>query len=91
MKKLAAKAHHPLQPLYMDGGVVRFKPNGIVRFLLDAGPFNMNTLAVADFSQEDREQFLQLIGYSLSGFAEISYVSNKTYKAAAAQRVHRRK
>jgi len=31
-----------------------------------------------DFSQEDREQFAQLIGYSLSGFGELSYVSDET-------------
>lgn len=76
---------HPIQPLSIDPvGVVRFKKNAIVAFLLEAGPFNMNTLAEMDFSREDREQFAQLIGYSLSGFGELPYVSNETYEAAEA-------
>lgn len=74
---------HPLQPLgKAPDGVVRFKANQIVRFLLDAGPFDMNQLAFMDFSAADREQFAQLIGYSLSGFGELSYVSDQTYTAA---------
>ncbi|GMV06748.1 MAG: hypothetical protein AMXMBFR53_30230 [Gemmatimonadota bacterium] len=35
------------------------------------------------FSVEDSEQFAQLIGYSLSGFGELSYVTDETYNAAA--------
>lgn len=76
---------HPVQPLETDSsGVLRFKKNAIVRFLLDAGPFDMNQLALMPFSQEDREQFAQLIGYSLSGFGELSYVSDETYERAVA-------
>ena len=78
-----AKQKHPIQPLRKEqDGIVRFKPNAIVRFLLDAGPFDMNKLALMSFSNEDREQFAQLIGYSLSGFSELRYVSDKTYAAA---------
>jgi hypothetical protein len=80
-----SQVEHPIQPLYRDDrGVVRFKPNAIVRFLLDAGPYDLNKLAVMDFSQEDQEQFAQLIGYSLSGFSELDYVRDKTYDAASA-------
>ena len=90
MKK-RGKAHHPIQPLITDkNGTTRFKGNAIVGFLLDAGPFDMNQLAVMHFSDEDREQFVQLIGYSLSGFGELSCVSDKTYDAAQAQPVYRR-
>lgn len=78
---------HPLQPLVNKSGVIRFKTNYIVRYLLDAGPFDMNKLALLPFSDEDREQFAQLIGYSLSGFSELSYVSDETYERAAAQEV----
>lgn len=75
---------HPIQPLYLDeNGTIRFKHNRIVSFLLDAGPFDMNQLALMEFSREDREQFAQLIGYSLGGFGELSYVRNKTYNRAA--------
>lgn len=83
------KSRHPLQPLVRDAhGVVRFKKNAIVSYLLEAGPFDMNSLAIMDFSNEDREQFAQLIGYSLSGFSELSYVSNRTFNAAEDQPVH---
>lgn len=84
MKKLP----HPIQPLYKDKqGVLRFKANEIVKFLLDDGPNDMNRLAlIKQFSKEDREQFAQLIGYSLSGFGELSYVSDETYEKAAKQK-----
>jgi hypothetical protein len=89
MAKKRGKAHHPIQPLITSpDGVTRFKGNAIVRFLLDAGPFNLNQLAIMQYSDEDREQFAQLIGYSLSGFGELSYVSDKTYNTAAAQPVY---
>jgi hypothetical protein len=77
---------HPVQPIVEDAdGVQRFKANAIVRYLLEAGPFDMNQLAVIPFSAEDREQFAQLIGYSLCGFGELSYVSDETYERAANQ------
>ena len=74
---------HPIQPLEKDKhDTVRFKPNAIVSYLLDNGGVDMNDLAVIDFTQEDREQFAQLIGYSLSGYGDLGYVSNATYDAA---------
>jgi hypothetical protein len=76
---------HPVQPLQVDpDGVLRFKPNAIVRFLLDAGPFDMNKLALMPWSDEDRCQFAQLIGYSLSGYSDLSYVSDAEYARAEA-------
>ena len=76
---------HPLQPLYEDAdGDLRFKENKIVSFLLNAGPFDMKQLTLMPFSQEDWEQFTQLIGYSLSGFGELSCVSSETYERAEA-------
>lgn len=83
MKMSKKKAKHPIQPLYKDPyGVMRFKENKIVSFLLDVGPNDLNSLAFMNFSNEDREQFAMLIGYSLSGFGELSYVSDKTYERA---------
>lgn len=74
---------HPIQPTEKDpDGTVRFKQNAIVRLLLDVGPWDMNDLAKMPFSVEDREQFAQLIGYSVSGFGELSYVSDETFMAA---------
>lgn len=68
----------PLQPI-KDG---RFERNEIVRYLLDNGGIDMNKLACLEFSVEDREQFAQLIGYSLDGFSTLSYVRDETYYAA---------
>ncbi len=84
------RAKHPVQPLIRGRDkVVRFKPNKIVEFLLDAGHFSMNQLAMMEFSVEDREQFAQLIGYSLCGFGELSYVRDKTLDRVSRQRVQR--
>ena len=78
---------HPIQPLEKDQqGTLRFKENAIVRYLLDAGPFDLNHLAMKQFSNEDQEQFAQLIGYSLSGFGDLSYVTSATYDTA--ERMH---
>jgi hypothetical protein len=46
------------------------------------GKINLNTIAGEEFPDEDREQFAQLIGYSLSGFGGLSYVSDVTYYRA---------
>lgn len=74
---------HPIQPVEIDkDGTPRFKRNAIVRFLLDSGYYDMNDIAVMDFSDEDRQQFAQLIGYSLRGFSELPYVLDETYEAA---------
>ena len=75
---------HPVQPLVNDpSGVVRFKANAIARYLLDNGGYDMNDLATLPVSDEDRAQFAQLIGYSLSGFGDLSYVSDEMYQRAA--------
>jgi hypothetical protein len=42
----------------------------------------MNDLALMPFSNEDREQFAQLIGYSVSGFGELPYASAMAVMAA---------
>ena len=75
---------HPIQPLEMVGEVLRFKHNMIVRHLLDHGGINLNQLARLGFSQEDHEQFSQLIGYSHSGSGDLGYMSDETYSAALA-------
>lgn len=77
---------HPVQSLEKDKhGTTRFKANAIVRLLLDDGKYDMNRLALLPFSDEDREQFAQLIGYSLCGFSDLSYVSDETYEKVVEQ------
>lgn len=63
------------QPIIADAaGVKRFKANAIVDYLHQHGGIDMNKLAVLDFSDDDRCQFAQLIGYSVSGYEDLSYV-----------------
>lgn len=70
----------PYQPVVIDHeGTVRFFRNRIVEMLLDEGPFDMNEIArLAEvegrFTDEERAQFAQLIGYSIDGYRELSYV-----------------
>lgn len=79
----AATKQQPMQPLYRDDhGTIRFQPNKLVRYLLDNGGIDMNDLAIVDFPQDDREQFAQLIGYSLSGYSELSYVREESVERA---------
>jgi len=69
----------PLQPI-KNG---RFVPNRIVEMLLEVAPTDLNKIACMDFTDQERMQFAQLIGYSLSGFSELSYVDDETFEAAA--------
>ena len=59
----------------------------IVQDLLESsrehGGLDLNGMALREYSVEDEEQFAQLIGYSVSGFGELSYVNDKTYNKAA--------
>ncbi|MGE4195942.1 MAG: hypothetical protein AB7G11_02305 [Phycisphaerales bacterium] len=75
--------NHPIQPIERDDrGALHFKENAIVRYLFDHGDISLGDLAVMPYSNEDRVQFVQLIGYSLGGFSELSYVSDDLYKTA---------
>jgi hypothetical protein len=75
----------PMQPLILDDvGIICFKPNLVVRYLLDAGGVDLNTLAAIRYlyPQADWEQFYQLIGYSVSGYGDLSSISQKSKDAA---------
>ena len=84
---------HPMQPIGFDGGgnegqpygIVRFKENKIVRFLLDAGPFDLNQISCMEFNREDYTQLMQLIGYSTSGYGELSTSPKKMVRKADAK------
>lgn len=73
---------HPIQKI--ESG--RFVPNKIVQHLLDWATergMGMNELALMGFSKSDRQQFAQLIGYSLSGYGSlIGYVDDDAFNAA---------
>ena len=79
---------HPTQPLVVSDNRVRFKANKIVRYLLDHGGINLNQiynlLAEEEFSQEDIDQFYQLIGYSVDGYDSLrGVISERAANAAS--------
>lgn len=75
-----------MQPIIADPlGIKRFHSNAIVEHLLEFAQLNghgLNELACLKFSPNDREQFAQLIGYSVSGFGELNYASRDTIDTA---------
>jgi hypothetical protein len=72
-----------MQPLIVDAhNVVRFKRNKIIDYLFCTGKLDLNALAALDFPAEDRMQIAQLLGYSVSGYGDLSYVTNKNLKEA---------
>jgi len=73
-----------MQPISLDkGGLARFKRNALVRYLLDAGPFDLHQLRLLpNIPDEDWEQLAQLIGYTVGGFSDLSYVSDEARKEA---------
>jgi hypothetical protein len=79
-----SRVKHPMQPVVMVSGVARFKQNAIVRHLTDSQPWVLNRLATMDFSKDDWTQFYQLIGYSVSGFGDLSLVDKKVVVEADA-------
>lgn len=93
MRKGKNKPAHPMQPVVVAAdGIHRFKVNEIVRYMLDAGRragvFDLNTLALtfaSDDRREDHEQLAQLIGYSVSGACDLSYMSDRVCDAALAE------
>jgi hypothetical protein len=83
---IASDASHPMQPILLDdNGTPRFMRNAIVEHLAQD---KLNELAKMGFCSEDRMQLAQLIGYSVSGYGELSYVcsesANEADKIAAA-------
>lgn len=88
--KTMANTKLPDQPVVIGAdGRPRFRANAVVEVLLEAASargFDMNELARAarGASQEDWEQFYQLIGYSVSGYHELSRVSDAACERADA-------
>lgn len=74
---------HPMQPVYItENGVARFKENKIIQHLFETRALDLNVIGCMDFSDEDRMQIAQLLGYSVSGFGDLSYAKNKVIKKA---------
>lgn len=80
-----------MREIYDDDGTPRFRGNPIVHMLLSAAEekqIDMNFLGRMHthhpFPQAAWEEFYQLIGYSLKGYHELSYVSDKSALDASA-------
>jgi hypothetical protein len=82
-----------MQPLVIDDqGCIRFKGNAIVERLFREQLINLNAISGWDVPIEDKEQFWQLLGFSVSGYGDVSFVRDSTYnKADAAAAVLRKR
>jgi hypothetical protein len=81
---------HPDQPIEMVDGVARFKRNPIVDFLLKMGPFDLNQISHmlyenSNWTVDDYTQLMQLIGYSVSGYGDLS--SSPPHRVARADAI----
>jgi len=89
----------PMQPVYLtEHNTLRFRQNALVDLLVDRDSERgrvypdfpartdggLNWIAMQRFSQADQEQLAQLIGYSISGYHELSYVSDQSAAQASA-------
>lgn len=83
-QRRARRLKHPMQPVYMDdNGTYRFKPNKIIAYLQERGVIDLNAIAVMfRYSPEDRTQLAQLIGYSVSGAADLDYFDERVWERA---------
>lgn len=73
---------HPMQPLVAKNETLRFKQNAIINYLFESGKMDLNAIACMPFDAEDRMQLAQLLGYSLSGYGDLSFVTNESYETA---------
>ena len=69
--------NHPMQPIIIDdSGTTRFKENKIVSLLLETSRLDLNALSMMlakdMVKQEDYTHLMQLIGYSVSGYGDLS-------------------
>jgi hypothetical protein len=66
---------HPMQPIELDAeGTPRFKANAIVVWLFSTKRISLNDIPIDQFDDEDCAQFWQLLGYSVSGYGELSFI-----------------
>ena len=83
------RKNHPMQPIVWQDNVIRFKENKLVRMLLDHGSktgMDLNHLASRTYHNsdynDDWNQLAQLIGYSVSGFGDLSYANKRIVNRA---------
>lgn len=72
----------PMQPIEYVGEVIRFRSNAIIDRLFREGIIDLNQIALWQVPLADKEQFWQMLGYSVSGFGDLSFVRAKTIRKA---------
>lgn len=81
-KTMLKDLKHPRQPIGLsEHGTIRFKPNKIIDWLFETGRADLNKIVTMGFPVEDMVQFWQLLGYSVSGFGDLSFVPEEEIKA----------
>ena len=77
---------HPNQPIVVaKDGCIRFEENKIVHKLLKFATergYGLNEIIVEFRDDEDYIQLMQLIGYSVSGYGDLSVIPKKEVKRA---------
>ena len=65
-----------MQPVVVAAeGTIRFKQNQIISDMLELCQkhgLGLNEIAMRDYEKDDRSQLMQLIGYSVSGYGDLS-------------------
>lgn len=77
----------PMQPIITaPDGVARFRANSIIEDLWKAGVIDLNKIAIAAahgrYTKAEQMQLAQLIGYSVSGFGDLSYADRDVVRRA---------
>lgn len=77
----------PMQPIIRaKDGVVRFQSNRIIEDLFNAGKIDLNEIAIFSargaYTDAEQMQLAQLIGYSVSGFGDLSYADRDVLRRA---------
>ena len=78
---------HPMQKIEQtEDGVIRFRENKIIRYLMKEGKIDLNQIYCkdtdGDFNKGDYTQLMQLIGYSVSGYGDLGTSPRKIVKKA---------
>jgi hypothetical protein len=72
----------PQQPIVMADGVLRFRKNAVLRWLVDQGHVDLNKIDFAAFDGADVAQFYQLFGYSVSAFGGLDFIPDELVDSA---------
>lgn len=78
--------NHPMQPVVIaSDGVARFKENKIVSQLLSMcqkNGYGLNEILASCPDLDDYSQLMQLIGYSVSGYGDLSTANRRHARQA---------